>query len=138
MYKKRKEGVPVSLLTICAASIVVVLISLKLKKINGEYSMILSTAACVLILGFIVDRLGQLVDYIGTVVKYINVDMSYISLIMKMLIVAYICEFVSGICKDSGYSAMASYIELAGRITMAVMSLPVLMNVIEMVTELME
>ena len=44
---------------------------------------------------------------------------------------------LTNICKDAGYGAIASHIELAGRVTMVVMSLPILFHVIDMVVRLM-
>ena len=55
----------------------------------------------------------------------------------SLLGISYICEFATNICKDAGYGAIASHIELAGRVTMVVMSLPILFHVIDMVVRLM-
>lgn len=126
-----------SLVTICLASVIVVLVAIKLKKINGEYSTLLSIGACLFILAFILARLSQVIDYINKITGYINVNAEYISIILKMLGISYICEFSSNICKDAGYGAISSQIELAGRIAMVVMSLPVLFHVIDMVVMLL-
>jgi stage III sporulation protein AD len=125
-----------SLTSLCIASVIVVLIAIKLKKINPEYSTLISIGACLLIISFIVGRLSRIVGYIEKITAYIDVDAEYIAIILKMLGVAYICEFSAGICKDAGYSSMAAHIEIAGRVTMIVMSIPVLLNVIDMVVEL--
>ena len=74
---------------------------------------------------------------IDRITGYININMEYISILLKMLGISYICEFATNICKDAGYGAIASHIELAGRVTMVVMSLPILFHVIDMVVRLM-
>lgn len=85
----------------------------------------------------IVGRLGNVLDSIDRITGYININMEYISILLKMLGISYICEFATNICKDAGYGAIASHIELAGRVTMVVMSLPILFHVIDMVVRLM-
>ena len=90
-----------------------------------------------LFLPFILARLSQVIDYINKITGYININAEYISIILKMLGISYICEFSSNICKDAGYGAISSQIELAGRIAMVVMSLPVLFHVIDMVVMLL-
>ena len=124
-----------SLVTVCMASVLVVLVAIKLKKMNAEYSTLLSIGACLFIVSFIIGRLGNVLDSIDRITGYINIE--YISILLKMLGISYICEFATNICKDAGYGAIASHIELAGRVTMVVMSLPILFHVIDMVVRLM-
>ena len=119
-----------SLVTVCMASVLVVLVAIKLKKMNAEYSTLLSIGACLFIVSFIIGRLGNVLDSIDRITGYININMEYISILLKMLGISYICE-------DAGYGAIASHIELAGRVTMVVMSLPILFHVIDMVVRLM-
>ena len=47
-----------SLVTVCMASVLVVLVAIKLKKMNAEYSTLLSIGACLFIVSFIIGRLG--------------------------------------------------------------------------------
>lgn len=104
---------------------------------NAEYSTLLSIGACLFIVSFIIGRLGNVLDSIDRITGYININMEYISILLKMLGISYICEFATNICKDAGYGAIASHIELSGRVTMVVMSLPILFHVIDMVVRLM-
>lgn len=104
---------------------------------NAEYSTLLSIGACLFIVSFIIGRLGNVLDSIDRITGYININMEYILILLKMLGISYICEFATNICKDAGYGAIASHIELAGRVTMVVMSLPILFHVIDMVVRLM-
>jgi stage III sporulation protein AD len=72
----------------------------------------------------VVDRLNS----------YISIDQGYLLILFKLIGIAYVCEFASGISRDAGYGAIASQIELLGKLTMLAVSLPVLLAVLEMVT----
>ena len=48
-----------------------------------------------------------------------------------MLGAAYVAQFSSGLCKDAGYSAVASQIEVFTKLYMMVLSMPVLLALME-------
>ena len=69
---------------------------------------------------------------------YVSENISYIDVILKMIGIAYICRFSSDICKDAGCNAMASQVEMAGKITLILLSMPILMGVIDLVVTIVE
>ena len=66
----------------------------------------------------------------------IRMDSTSLVMLVMLLGIAYICEFAARISKDAGYSAVASQIELLGKLTMLVVSLPVFMQVVQTVLSL--
>jgi len=65
-----------------------------------------------------------------------NVNTIYVETILKIIGVAYIAEFASHISKDAGQGAMAAKVELAGKIIILAMSIPILSVLIETVINL--
>ncbi|HCX49180.1 MAG TPA: stage III sporulation protein AD, partial [Bacillus sp. (in: Bacteria)] len=55
----------------------------------------------------------------------------YVETLLKIIGIAYIAEFGAQITKDAGQGAIASKIELAGKILILVMAIPILTVVIE-------
>jgi len=62
-----------------------------------------------------------------------NLDSIYLTTVLKVIGIAYIAEFGSQICKDSGEGAIASKIELGGKVLMMVLALPILTALLEAV-----
>ena len=60
-------------------------------------------------------------------------DASYLNVLMKMIGIAYIGHFSSGLCKDAGYGAVADQIEIFCRLSMMAMAMPVLLALLEMI-----
>ena len=58
--------------------------------------------------------------------NFVQIDTSYLSILMKMVGITYIGEFASSVCKDSGHATIASQIELFSKLTILILSLPVL------------
>ena len=63
--------------------------------------------------------------------EYFPIDAAYLTALLKMTGITYISEFASGICKDAGYSAIASQIEVFAKLYIMVLSMPVLLALIE-------
>ena len=81
--------------------------------------------------------LQKITGSIETLGDYLSVSPVYIRILLRITGIAYICDFASCICKDAGYQAIASQIELLGKLTIVVMSLPVLQTLMSAITEFM-
>ncbi|MDQ0224947.1 stage III sporulation protein AD [Metabacillus niabensis] len=60
-----------------------------------------------------------------------NVNLIYVETILKIIGIAYIAEFGAQITKDAGQGAIASKIELGGKILILTMAIPILTVIIE-------
>lgn len=65
-----------------------------------------------------------------------NINIVYVETIMKIIGIAYIAEFAAQITKDAGQGAIASKIELAGKILILAMAIPILTVLIETILQL--
>lgn len=117
--------------------IIAVIMAVSLKNKNPEISSIISVAACVCIIFMCISRIGAIVEVLKKLFGYIKIDSGYLRILLKLIGIAYICEFAAGISRDAGHSAVSSQIELLGKLTMLMVSLPVLMQVIDTITEMM-
>ena len=115
-----------------------VLVAIKIKDIDPAYGVVLAIAGCVMIMCYIIGRFEQITLYIQKLMSYVSLNITYIGIILKMIGIAYICQFSSDICKDAGYNAISSQIEMAGRLSLILLSMPVLMSVIELVVSIVE
>ena len=115
-------------------AIVAVILALSLKSKNPEYSTFISVAVCLVLLFICVSRMRVMLSGIEVLTDKIRMDSTYLVILVKLI--GYICEFAASISKDAGYSAVASQIELLGKLTMLVVSLPVFMQVVQTVLSL--
>ncbi len=65
-----------------------------------------------------------------------KVNMVYVETILKIIGIAYIAEFAAQITKDAGQGAIASKIELGGKILILAMAIPILTVMIETIIKL--
>ena len=81
---------------------------------------------CICIFVYILTKVETLLAFIGKLDGWVIVDNRYFALILKMIGITYVAEFAMNICKDAGYSAIAGQIELFAKLSILVVSLPVL------------
>ena len=62
---------------------------------------------------------------------------SYFPIIIKVLSIAYITEFTAQLCKDSGETSIASKVELAGKIVIFCVAIPVFISILNLVEQLL-
>ena len=109
-----------------------------LKSRTPEISNLISLGICLTIIALSVTRLEAIMDMIKKITEYITVDKLYLNILLKLIGISYVCEFAASISKDAGYQAAASQIELVGKLTMLMVSMPVVMNVIDTIASLLE
>ncbi|WP_416827872.1 stage III sporulation protein AD [Ectobacillus polymachus] len=81
----------------------------------------------------ILDQVGTILAMIARIAKEAKINNVYVETLVKIIGIAYIAEFASHVTKDAGQSAIASKIELAGKVLILAMAIPILTVVIETV-----
>ncbi len=92
--------------------------------------MLVVFVGCVIFL-FLVDQVSQIITMIEKIALNANINMMYVETILKIIGIAYIAEFGAQITKDAGQGAIASKIELGGKILILAMAVPILTVIIE-------
>lgn len=103
-----------------------VLLALPFKKERGEYSTFIAIVICICIFVYLLTKVETILSFAGELEGLINIDSRYIGMVVKMVGITYVAEFASNICKDAGYAAIASQIELFAKLSILVISVPVL------------
>jgi len=94
--------------------------------------MLVVFVGCVIFL-FLIDQVYEIVRMIERIALNANVNLIYVETILKIIGIAYIAEFGAQITKDAGQGAIASKIELGGKILILTMAIPILTVIIETV-----
>ena len=121
------------IIRIGAAGIACVLAAIFMKTAKPEYSVYLTMAAGLFILAFAVGKFSYLYESLKKIQQYVPVDTTYMNILMKMIGITYVAEFAMNICKDAGYAAVGNQIELFAKLSILVLSIPVLTVFLETV-----
>ena len=124
-----------NMIQIAILGVVGILLAVQLKQEKAEVGIYLCIGISLIIFWEAVGHLELLVGTISEIGTFINIDSSYVTTLVKMLGITYVAEFSSGICKDAGYQTIAVQIEMFGKITILVLSLPILMALLKTIQE---
>ena len=102
-----------------------VALALMVKQQKSEYALYLSLSAVVLM------------ETIRKIEQYTGIDVAMLKILVKLMGITYVAEFASGICKDAGFSAIGSQIEMFAKFSIMAVSVPVLLTLLETIEGLL-
>lgn len=114
------------------------LLILLLKDTKREFSFILAAACGIILFIAIADDLYSVARSIYNLSSQVSNINTYISLMMKILGISLIAQFVVDLCRDAGENALASQTEIASKVLILIMTLPLFETVINIVTGLLK
>ncbi|MFN2745384.1 MULTISPECIES: stage III sporulation protein AD [Bacillus] len=106
-------------------------LSLIVKEQKPTFAFLIVVFAGCTIFLFLMDQVYEIIRMIEKIAANANINMMYVETILKIIGIAYIAEFGAQLAKDAGQGAIASKIELAGKILILVMAVPILTVIIE-------
>ena len=106
-----------------------------LKSTKPEYASLVTLGIGLVILGLAVGKLRYLFASLNSLKELLPVVSENVSVLAKMIGITYIGQFSAGICKDAGYQATGAQIELFCKLSILVLSIPVLMALLETIQE---
>jgi stage III sporulation protein AD len=115
--------------------VVGVIFALQVKPLKADLSILICIAVSLCIFFAMVGHLEELIGTIRDMMRFVELEYSYLGMILKMLGITYVSEFSSAICKDAGYQTIANQIEIFGKLTILVMSLPIILSLMETILE---
>lgn len=122
---------------IVGIGIITTILIMVLKAQKPEMAVQLTIIFGVLILLFMMDKISAVVAVLRDFASKINISSMYIVIIFKIIGIAYIAEFGSQICKDAGEGVVAQKIELAAKIMILLIALPIMIAIMESVTDIL-
>ena len=123
--------------TVGVLGIIIVILALQLKNIKSEYSVVIMIVGCVIIFFYSISGIIKVVEIFKKIINDTGKNDEQIRILLKIMGISYIAEFVSDIAKDSGYSALSNQIQIYGKITILVVSVPILESLINCINGLL-
>jgi stage III sporulation protein AD len=119
---------------LCILTVIIVVI---LKEQKPELAIQVSILTGIVVFLIIVGKISSVIDLFLEYSNRFGIDSLYISVLLKITGIAYIVEFAADICRDAGESSIASRIELAGKVIIVVMAVPLITSFLEIIIDIM-
>ncbi|WP_257348071.1 stage III sporulation protein AD [Pseudalkalibacillus decolorationis] len=112
-------------------------LALIIKEQKPAFSFLLILFAGASIFLFLIGKIQAVIAMLERLATNANLNMVYVETILKIIGIAYIAEFGAQITRDAGQGAIAAKIELAGKVLILVMAIPILTVLIETIITLL-
>ncbi|NLC10718.1 MAG: stage III sporulation protein AD [Firmicutes bacterium] len=116
---------------VVALGVIATIIILVIKEYRPDLARQLSIAAGIIILLFLLDYLRTVLNVITEVILRADMNIFFLQILFRIVGVAYIAEFGAQVCRDAGENTIASKIELAGKIFILALAIPIIISVME-------
>jgi len=115
-------------------SLIIVIILKQYKPEFSVYVVILAGAAIIFI---VLDRITGIITLLNNLSKKTGMNAEYLAILLKITGIAILTEFAVSICKDSGETAIASKIDLGGKIIIISISIPIITALLELIINIL-
>ncbi len=127
-----------SVLALVGFGLVAVVCLAVLRPIRPELAVLLSLAAAALIFAALLPRIAQIITLLQDLADKGGVDADYLGVVLRIIGVAYIAEFGAQIARDAGEGAIATKVELGGKILILTMAVPILLAILQLIVRLLQ
>ena len=114
------------LVRICGVGIIGGMLAIMLRRERYETALVVMLVTSVIIGGQVVLGVGELLSEINNIIAECGVDIKYFSLCVKAVGLAYVSQLGAEILRDAGEGAIASKVEAAGKISILLLTMPVI------------
>lgn len=124
------------LFSVIGAALIAMLLAVTLRELRKEYAVILSLCCGALLLIWAVHAAVPVVAQLQNLLKAAQMNGQEGEILLKALGISFLTQLAADACRDAKEEAIATKVELCGRISIVVLSLPLFTRLISLAGEL--
>lgn len=121
---------------IVGISIFAVIMIIVLKNYRPEMALVLAIVTGIGIMLFALYKLSSVINVLNDLVTKSGINKDFLLIVIKVIGIAYIVEFGKNICIDAGQSSIATKLEMAGKVIIVVLTVPLITSLVNILTGL--
>ncbi|OOC60770.1 stage III sporulation protein AD [Paenibacillus ihbetae] len=125
------------IIQVVGLGLIATVLILVVKDQKPLFAFLLAVATSVMIFLFLIGKIGDVIRMLEDLAENSGVQMIYLKTVLKIIGIANIAEMGAQIVRDAGQESIASKIELAGKVLILVLAVPIIGIIIETVLKLL-
>lgn len=113
-----------NILSVLGIALVSVVLVTVLKQYRSEYAILVEICAAVVIILLLIPSINGILDSVNSLIDLSGIDRRYFQLLVKAIGVIIVVQLAADTCRDSGSTALAHKVELAGRVAVLIIVMP--------------
>ena len=114
-----------------------VLLILVVRRSHPELAVQITIVVAGIVFFLVLDKLRMIIELFTEMAKRAGIGEMYLIILLKIIGISYLVEFGAQVCRDAGERAIASKIELAGKVMILVMAVPIIAFALDTILRLM-
>jgi len=135
--KRKNKGEHMEIIKIIGIGLISLIIVIILKQYKPEFAIYISILAGIFILMISMEKLSGIIDLLNNLANRTTVSNQFIVLLIKITGIAILTEFAVSICKDSGEAAIATKMEIGGKVMIISISIPIIASLLETILKVL-
>ncbi len=125
------------IIKIIGVGLISLIIIIIIRQYKPEFTLYVSLLAGAIILLFLMDKISGIVDLLTSLSNKASINNEFLKLLIKITGIAFLTEFAVSICKDTGESAIASKVDMGGKVIIVSMSIPIISSLLETIVKIL-
>lgn len=122
---------------IVGVGMVAAVLSLVVRRSHPELAVQITIVVSCLVLLFLLSKLRTIIDLFEEMAKRAGVDEAYLIILLKIIGISYLTEFGAQVCRDANEGAIAAKVEIAGKVMILLMAVPIITFALDTILGLM-
>jgi stage III sporulation protein AD len=106
-------------------------LAMVLKYKTPPMALMLSIAVGVVIFLLVLDKISAVIDILKQLSDRADISSVYLGTLLKIIGIAYIADFIAQICRDADQGAFAVKVEMAAKVMVLMLAVPVVVAVLQ-------
>jgi stage III sporulation protein AD len=122
---------------VVALAVIAIILILVIRQEKPELAIQVSMVAGLLIFALVAWKVVEILQVLERLAVRADLNMVFLGTLLRIIGIAYIAEFGTQICKDAGENALAFKVELAGKVLILILAVPIITTIVDTVSRLL-
>jgi stage III sporulation protein AD len=107
-------------------AVITLILGITISKFNSEFKVYITVIFGIVVIFMLFNELKTYLEEIVNLFAKYDIKTEYFSTILKIVGIAYICDFISLLCKDLDYESVGKKVEIAGKLIILIYSVDII------------
>lgn len=127
----------INVTTVILFCIISAILALVLRQHKPEFAMVLSMVCSVVVILYLLEGIGQIKEELTRILATAALPADLLEVVFKGLGICILSELAGQSCRDAGEGAIAVKAELAGKIAITLLSMPLFYKLLNIASNLL-
>ncbi len=125
------------IIKIIGIGFITLIVTIMIKQYKPEFGVYASVIGGALILLMVLDKFSGIISLLTELSNKVSYNNKFIIILLKITGITFLTEFATSICRDTGETSIANKVEIAGKVMIVSMSMPIISSLLETILKIL-